>query len=86
MVLFYRLNFNSNMSRLINLNTVSSIVRYKNKVTVTYNFNTSTNGCLLLFGSGVIEQHPHTEDIIFENEKDAEDQINSFELFTTIKK
>jgi hypothetical protein len=73
------------MSRLINLNTVSSIVRYKNKITVTYNFNASNNGGVLLLGSGVIEQQPHTEDIIFENEKDAEDQINSFELFT-IKK
>ena len=77
---FYKLNFGSNMSRLINLNTVSNIFRYKNQLTITYNFN-SSNG-FLIFGSGIIEQEPHKEIVTFENEKDAETEIDYLKNFT----
>ena len=73
---FYKLNVGGNMCKLINLNTVSNIFRYKNQVTITYNFS-SSNGFLIV-GSGIIDQEPHKEIVTFENEKDAETEIDNF--------
>lgn len=73
----YKLTFGKGMTKLINLKTVSSLYQYKNRITVTYNYNAS-NG-LLIFGSGYIHQEPHTEVIHFENEDFATQSINHLE-------
>lgn len=81
-MVFYKLRLGSNISKLINLNTVSNVSRYKKQLTITYNFN-STNG-FLIFGSGMIDQEPHKEIITFDNEKDAESEIDYLQNFTRI--
>ena len=71
---FYRMVFGNNL-RLINLKNVSSIQQSKNKLTITYNFNTSEG--LLILGSGFIDKLPHTETLTCENERDACKHIDS---------
>jgi hypothetical protein len=71
---FYRMVFGNNL-RLINLKNVSSIQQSKNKLTITYNFNTSEG--LLILGSGFIDKLPHTETLTCENELDACKHIDS---------
>ena len=70
----YKFSFGKHFSKLINLKKVSSIHQHGNKITITYNFN-SSNG-LLIFGSGFIDQEPHKEVIDCENEQDAANHIN----------
>ncbi len=70
----YRFSFGAHLSKLINLKNVSSIQQHKNKLTITYNFNSSEG--LLLFGSGFINQEPHKEVIHCENEQEASNHIN----------
>jgi len=71
---FYRMVFGNNL-RLINLKNVSSIQQYKNKITITYNFNTSEG--LLILGSGFIDKLPHTETLTCDNENIASKHIDS---------
>ncbi len=72
---FYRMIFSNNFTRLINLKNVSSIQQCKNKITITYNFNTSEG--LLILGTGFIDKLPHTETLTCENEIDASKHIDS---------
>ena len=70
----YRFSFGKHFSKLINLKNVSSIHQHSNKLTITYNFNSSDG--LLIFGSGFINQQPHTETIHFESEQDASKHLD----------
>jgi len=69
-----KISWECGITKLINLQTVSNVYQNKNCVTITYNY-TSSNG-LLIFGSGYINQEPHTETIIFKNTEDATNKID----------
>lgn len=69
MSLFYRLNFQNGISKILNLNHVSSIVLNKNIVQIKYN-SYNMKG-LIIFGSGLIENEQHIEEIKCLDEKEA---------------
>lgn len=73
----YRFSFGKHFSKLINLKNVSSVYQHTNKITITYNCNSSDG--LLIFGSGFINQQPHSEIIHFENEQDASKHMEFIE-------
>ena len=73
----YRFSFGKHFSKLINLKNVSSIHQHTNKITITYNFNSSDG--LLIFGSGFINQQPHTEIIHCESEQVAINHLDFIE-------
>lgn len=64
-----RLNWGQGLSKLINTKTISTVYQDNKKLTITYNYNTS-NG-LIIFGSGFINQEPHSETLHFENSQEA---------------
>jgi hypothetical protein len=79
-----RLSFGKNCARLINLKNISSVYHYDNKITMTYNYNTSDG--LLIFGCGFFDNNPHSEIIHFDNEKEALDTFNTIDMLMKEKK
>lgn len=73
----YKLTFGKNISKIINLKTVSSVYQCKNRLTITYNYTKSEG--LLILGSGYINTEPYTEVIHCENDDIASQQINDIE-------
>jgi hypothetical protein len=71
-----KITWGKGILKIINLRHVTSVYQHKNRLTITYN-TTSSDG-LLIFGSGFVNQEPHKESIIFDNENDATVQMNEF--------
>lgn len=75
-----KITWGKGILKIINLRHVTSVYQHKNRLTITYNIPSSDG--LLIFGSGFINQEPHKESIIFDNENDATIQMN--ELYNNL--
>ncbi len=76
-----KITWGKGILKIINLRHVTNVYQHKNRVTITY--NTPSSEGLLIFGSGFINQEPHKESIIFDNENDAAIHMN--ELYDKLK-
>ena len=60
---------NNGTTKILNLSNVSCVTLNKKLITLKYNF-TETSG-VMFFGSGIIDNSPYTENLHYNDEKEA---------------